>query len=113
MEKENNTTALHLERNQPDPTLLENEPLSAHARHFPLTGTASQGIKERAKLLFVSNLLNPILYHTLFPVGAFAAFPLLLHSCIKKELRDCGALFLVEAVPGVEHGDKGLAGPTP
>ena len=34
MEKENNTTALHLERNQPDPTLLENEPLSAHARHF-------------------------------------------------------------------------------
>ena len=33
MEKENNTTALHLERNQPDPTLLENEPLSAHARH--------------------------------------------------------------------------------
>ena len=22
-------------------------------------------------------------------------------------------LFLVEAVPGVEHGDKGLAGPTP
>jgi len=46
-------------------------------------------------------------------VGAFAAFPLLLHSCIKKELRDCGALFLVEAVPGVEHGDKGLAGPTP
>ena len=90
-----------------------NEPLSAHTRHFPLTGTASQGIKERAKLLFVSNLLNPILYHTPFPVGAFAAFPLLLHSCIKKELRDCGALFLVEAVPGVEHGDKGLAGPTP
>ena len=40
MEKENNTTALHLERNQPDPTLLENEPLSAHPRHFPLTGTA-------------------------------------------------------------------------
>ena len=36
MEKENNTTALHLERNQPDPTLLENEPLSAHARHFAL-----------------------------------------------------------------------------
>jgi hypothetical protein len=50
MEKENNTTALHLERNQPDPTLLENEPLSAHARHFPLTGTASRGIKERAQL---------------------------------------------------------------
>ena len=50
MEKENNTTALHLERNQPDPTLLENEPLSAHARHFTLTGTASRGIKERAQL---------------------------------------------------------------
>jgi len=50
MEKENNTTALHLERNQPDPTLLENEPLSAHARHFPLTRTASRGIKERAQL---------------------------------------------------------------
>ena len=55
MEKENNTTALHLERNQPDPTLLENEPLLAHARHFPLTGTASRGIKEGGADIFLDH----------------------------------------------------------
>ena len=29
-----------LRGNQPYPTFFENEPLSAHPRHFPLTGTA-------------------------------------------------------------------------
>lgn len=39
---------------------------------------------------------------------------LFVDSKIKSTVKGIhSALYLVEAVPGVEHGDKGLAGPTP